>query len=177
MKKTAVFTLLAIFMFNTVGYYIVFKVNQSEAKNEIKSKIKLGSPVQELIAIKLDNCKIESIQWVEKNKEFYYDNELYDIVRTDETSPTETTFYCISDEKEEALFCNLDEYVKTYITNNANKSNSTSKKLSNHVVKIYFFQSSDFYFHIPSLKINFSNPSLNYSSEYSETSSPPPELV
>lgn len=176
MKKLGAFALLLIFLFNTIGYYIAFKVNQSEAKSEIKSRIKLDLPIQELTSITFDNSKIDSIQWVEKNEEFYYNNKLYDVVKTEGTNQT-TTFYCLSDEKEEALFANLDEHVKTHIASNDNKNNSTSKKLIDHVVKIYFTQSFDFHFNTSTLQNNFSILELNYRSEYSETNSPPPEFA
>ncbi len=176
MKKLAVFTLLSIFLFNTIGYYIAFKVSQSEARNEIKSKIKLGLPIQELVAITFDNSKIENIQWVEKNEEFYYNDILYDVVKIDETNPIATIFYCISDEKEEALFANLDNHIKAHVASNENKSNSASKKLIDHIVKIYFTQPFDFYFYTATLQNKFPILKLNYRSEYSEINSPPPEF-
>ena len=174
MKKLAVFTLLTIFVFNTVGYYVVFKISQAEARKEIKSRIKLGLSTDELTIIIIDKSKVENIQWLKKNKEFYYNNKLYDIVKVNGDSSSTTTFYCISDEKEAALFANLDAYVKAHITSK-NKNNSPSKKLNDHVIKIYFTQSSVIDFHRTTSKNNFPRYTLNYLSEYTETKSPPPK--
>ncbi len=176
MKKLAIFSLLAIFVFNSIGYYIVFKVSQSEAKEEIRTSIKLGLPTKELTAIAFDKSSIGKIHWVEKNKEFLYNDKLYDIVKTTD-SKNSMIFYCISDEKEEALFANLDEHIKVQLASNDNKNNSTSKKLSNHVVKIYFNHSSDICFYSNDINYLFSIPKINYLSAILETISPPPELV
>ncbi|MCX6295479.1 MAG: hypothetical protein NTX97_05340 [Bacteroidetes bacterium] len=176
MKKLAVFSLLAIFIFNSVGYYIVFKVSQSEAKEEIQSNIKLGLPVQKLTEITFDKNAVGKIQWTEKNKEFYYNNKLYDIVKSSDSKNT-IVFYCISDEKEETLFADLDEHIKVQLVSNDSKSNSTSKKLSNHVVKIYFNHSSEICFYSNGINYLFSIPKINYLSALTETNSPPPELV
>lgn len=177
MKKLAILTLLSIFIFNTVGYYIVFKISQSEAKSEIKSKITQNLSTQELTAITLTKTEIATVVWLEKNKEFYFKNKLYDVVKTTENNPNSTTFYCLSDEKEEALFANLDEHILRQLNKNDNNKNSTSKKLSNHVVKIYFLQSQDIHFHKMDIQNNFSFLKLNYCSEFPETSSPPPEFI
>lgn len=176
MKKFAVFTLLSIFIFNTVGYYIVFKVNQFEVRKEIKSRIKLSLPLEELTAIHIEKNKIENILWVKKNKEFYYNKILYDIVKTDETN-TSTTFYCISDEKEQALFTNLDEHINLYISSTDNKNNSTSKKLKEHVVKIYFIHSFVFCFNESAILHKFAALKMNFTSESPEINSPPPKFV
>ena len=79
MKKIAVFSLLAIFLFNSFGYFIVFKVAQLEARKEIKTKIKLGLPEKELTAIEFKKSDLKNIHWVKENKEFYYENKLYDV--------------------------------------------------------------------------------------------------
>ena len=175
MKKIALFSLLAIFLFNSFGYYIVFKVSQSQARKEIKSRIKLGLPSQELASIVFSKKDIKNIHWLKKDKEFFYNNKLYDIVKTDESS-TSITFHCISDEQEQFLFAKLDEHVQVYISND-NRKDSGSKKLKEHVIKIYFMHTDEHIAYKNSSPFEFSIQTKNYQSEFSETKSPPPEFV
>ncbi len=175
MKKILPLFLLCIFLFNTVGYYIVFKVAQVEARKEIKSKIEQGLSLDELTEIKIDNQNLKNIQWIKKDKEFYHNNELFDIVKIHSNS-TSTTFYCITDEKEHELFSNLDEHITTFISGEK-KNDSHSKKLAEHVVKIYFNHTFSFQFQDSISKCTFATFQLNYLSESPKTCSPPPEFV
>lgn len=176
MKKIAVVSLLAIFLFNSVGYYIVFKVAQLEARKEIKTKIKLGLPEKELTAIEFKKSELKNIHWVKENKEFYHQNKLYDVVKKDEKNSS-VVFYCIDDKQEHTLFASLDDHVNTFISLNSSKKNSTSKKLNDHVLKIYFSHNHDFHFSNNSTSVNYSFSTKNYQSEFPEINSPPPEFV
>lgn len=176
MKKIAIFSLLAIFLFNSVGYFIVFKVAQLEARKEIKTKIKLGLPDNELTAIEFNKNDLTNIHWVKENKEFYYKGKLYDVVKKDEKNST-IVFYCIDDKQEHALFASLNEHVDKYISSQDSRKNSSSKKLNNHVVKIYYSNSFGFNFSTHSNSLSYSIFTKNYLSEFPETNSPPPEFV
>lgn len=176
MKKIAIFSLLAIFLFNSVGYFIVFKVAQIEARKEIKTKIKLGLPDRELTSIEFPKSELSTIHWIKENKEFYFKGKLYDVVKKDEKSSS-IVFYCIDDKQEHALFASLDKHVDTFISSQSSKRNSPSKKLNNHVIKIYFANSFDFNFFTNSTILFHSFSTKNHPSEFQETSSPPPEFV
>lgn len=176
MKKAASIFLLGIFLFNIVGYFIVFKVAQLEARKEIKTKIKLGIPDRELTAIEFKKSDLPNIHWEKENKEFYYQDKLYDVVKKDEKSAC-VIFYCIDDKQEQVLFSSLDEHVNTFITSHNSKSNSSSKKLNEHVVKIYFSNSFDFKFITNSNLVSYSFSAKNYPSEFPEINSPPPEFI
>ena len=176
MKKAASIFLLSIFLINTVGYFIVFKVAQLEARKEIKFKIKLGIPDRELTAIEFKKSDLQNIHWVKENKEFYYGNKLFDVVKKDE-KVSSVVFYCIDDKQEQVLFSSLDEQVNTFITSHKPKSKSSSKKLNEHVVKIYFSNSFDFKFITSTNLVNYSISAKNYSSDFPEINSPPPEFI
>ncbi len=176
MKKSAIFSLLAIFLFNSVGYYIVFKISQSEIRKEVKTFIQLGIPEAQLTTIEISKAKFASINWEKKNKEFFYQGKLFDIVKKKELQNS-IIFYCIDDKKEIELFADLDEHIDMFVASQNSKSNSSSKKLTNHVVKIYFSNFYSFRFHNPSTLFCFFQPTKNYLSEFSETKSPPPEFV
>jgi len=176
MKKLAVFSLLAIFLFNSVGYFIVFKIAQTEVRKEIKTRLKLTVPQAELIAIEINKSDIKNIHWEKENKEFYYSDHLFDVVKTKET-PNSIIYYCIDDKKERNLFASLDDHVTSFIASENSKKNSPTKKLNDHVVKIYFSNSYGFGFQNASTQVYFSFSTRIYLSEFQETKSPPPEFV
>lgn len=176
MKKAASILLLCIFLFNAVGYIVVFKIAQLEARKEIKIKIKLGLPDRELTAIEFKKDNLETIHWVKENKEFYYQGKLYDVVKKNEKE-TSIVFYCIDDKKEHALFASLDKHVDTFISSQYSKKSSSSKKLNEHVLKIYFSHTHNFHFSTNSTIVNYSFSAKNYQSEFPETNSPPPEFI
>lgn len=175
MKKVAVFALLAIFLFNYVGYYVVFKTTQAIVKKEIKTKIKLGIPENELTAIEFKTSDLQNIYWVKENKEFYYNNKLFDIVKKEETS-TGIKLYCIDDKQEHQLFAALDDHINQFISTNSQKSNAPSKKLNDHVVKIYFSTHYSYTHAIPFQRLTFPSISSTFSSLFPEIKSPPPRF-
>ena len=82
MKKAISIVLLGIFLFNTTGYYVFFKIAQIEIKKEIKKEIKLSLQNDELTVITFLNSNINTIHWIENNKEFIYHNQMFDIVKS-----------------------------------------------------------------------------------------------
>ena len=175
MKKITVFSLLAIFLFNYVGYYIVFKTTQAEIRKEIKTKIKLGVPENELTVIEFSKKDFQNISWVKENKEFYFKNQLFDIVKKEETL-TGILLYCIDDKQEHELFAALDDHINQLISTNPQKSNTPSKKLIDHVVKIYFSTNYSYAHTITFHLLSFPSVSSNYSSLFPEIKSPPPRF-
>jgi len=41
MKSTVSFFLLIIFLFNTIGYIVVFKISQNQIRKEVKREMKM----------------------------------------------------------------------------------------------------------------------------------------
>lgn len=139
MKKAISILLLGIFLFNTAGYYVFFKIAQLEIKKEIKKERKQSVNSQDLTIITFTNSETEAIHWIEKNKEFIYNNQMYDIVRRSSTE-NEMTFYCINDKQEKKLFEHLEEQVLKQIEHNKNSKSDSSKKNADNIVKTYFFE-------------------------------------
>ena len=175
MKKIFTLTLLIVFLFNVAGYFIAFKAEQFQIKSEIESEIKSGITTEELTVININKKNVAAIQWTEYGKEMRYKDELYDVVKFSETATT-ITYYCIDDSKEDSLFANLDVHINTHVaTNNPQKS---SKKLSNHVIKIYFSNKQQFIVAPSALFAKFSPfNNLIFTSAILEKNAPPPEFV
>ncbi|MDP4686739.1 MAG: hypothetical protein NWS53_07555 [Salibacteraceae bacterium] len=92
------------------GPWLIFKVQQFAVKSEIKQQIKAGIPDHDLVRIAIANAwnteDNDRIEW-EHSKEFRFDGEWYDVVRT-EAKPDSTIYFCIHDAKESHLFARLD---------------------------------------------------------------------
>lgn len=175
MKKAISILLLSIFLFNTAGYYVFFKIAQIEIKKEIKKEIKLSLESEELTIIKFLNSEINTLHWIEKNKEFIYHDQMFDIVKSSSDS-NETTFYCINDKQEKKLFQNLEEQVLKQIETNKNSKSNSSKKNAENIVKTYFYEEIAILLFQKSTSYLFNDYNQSYTSVDVLISTPPPRF-
>jgi hypothetical protein len=113
MKRLAAIVVIILMLFNSMGYFVVFKTIQYSVKREIKRKIKNQLAASELCLIKVagnDKTRQAEMQWMEE-REFRFQGMMYDVVRTCTQNDT-VYFYCINDRQEEQLFARLDHLVK-----------------------------------------------------------------
>jgi hypothetical protein len=113
------------------GLYIVHYLQWVEIRQEIKHQLKNSLPQEELTKIIVTPAQALQLQWTRQN-EFSYKGKMYDVVRKTKTDSV-ITFLCISDEKEDELFKNLENLVNNELGEKSKEKN-TSKKAS------YFFQ-------------------------------------
>jgi hypothetical protein len=130
MKKLLVISIAILFLYNTVGYLIVFKSFQYGIKEEIKSRIKNNLADKDIVLVKFplnpDKEQQKLFNWKEDN-EFTYNGNMYDVVRKSIVNDT-IYYYCINDTKEKDLFGNLDIQVDQNMASNA---------LANNLVKLF----------------------------------------
>lgn len=176
MKKSAAIFLLAIFLFNIVGYFLAFSVVKYQVRKEIKKQIKLGLPESELTFLHIAKSDEDELSWVESGKEFIYKDQMYDVVRVESKQDT-TIYQCIKDTQEDALFAHLGDHVQKHIAENKPMKNNGAKKLGQHVIKIYFLSEVTYFLALTESIIEF--PSINNVcvSAVKKVHSPPPELV
>lgn len=176
MRKVTIVLLLSIFLFNTAGYIVTFKILQYQVKKEVKTKIKQSLNTSQLTIITIDKKQLKSIIWEEKDSEFYYCEELYDVVRVIEDSSS-VIYYCINDKKEEALFEDLDAHIDRYVRTSDSLKNRAEKKLNNQIIKLYFTDSVFFIpdFNYSSIVSYYSH--LLYTPAFIKINSPPPEIA
>jgi hypothetical protein len=105
-----------------------------------------------------------------------FKNEMFDIVKSIENS-TSITYYCINDKKEESLFVNLDEHITTHISANNPLKNNPAKKITDHVIKIYYSTEQRMLADQLCSSVQFPSLLLNYSSALLYTESPPPKFA
>jgi hypothetical protein len=130
MKRVFSILIAILFLYNTIGYLIVFKSFQYGIRKEIKSKIKGRLDDKDLVLIKFpahpDKLQKKLFHWKEDN-EFVFNGNMYDVVRQYAVHDT-IYYYCINDTKEKDLFCNLDVQVD---------QNMPSNTTANNLVKIF----------------------------------------
>lgn len=175
MKKILSIFLLSIFLFNTAGYYFAFKVVQWQTKVDMKTYIQSGQFNSQLTVISIDKSELKDLERIDE-KEIKYKNQFYDIVFSKQTC-TSVIYYCINDKQEENLFSYLNDHIKTHVSDKPLK-NESGKKISENVVKLYFFNEKIEY---PQFLIKSNNGFtpyyLNYNSFQLSTSTPPPEFA
>lgn len=100
--RVLIFSILAIFLLNTVGYIPMFKLKEwkLEQKMEIITANTLDTQSLSCIPITSDNQN--ELLWERPNKEFWYKGQLYDIVRSEKKNGV-TYYFCINDTSETEL--------------------------------------------------------------------------
>jgi hypothetical protein len=174
LKKVLAYLFVTIFLFNSVGYFIAFKIEQCEIKTEVLSALNSGINLDGLAVLTISKTNLSKIEWLESGREMCYNGELYDIFKSSETE-TSVTYYCMDDSKETTLFSDLIEHVNTHVLSNTSHNNS--KKTISHIVKLYFSDSKQLaYSTIENIR-DFQTCNLIFSSTTLEKESPPPQLV
>jgi hypothetical protein len=173
LKKLAAILIMFFFLFNSGGYFILFKWKQEMVRQEIRQKIKkqlkLSVPSSETVEIVF--FPGEKINWVKPEKEFWHQGDLFDVITKEYKNDT-LIFKCINDIQEKALFANLDELVQRQ-----QQSKNGNQQL--HFFKIIAV-TEDFTFYflpLPEQQVNFVHQEFLVPSISFEIPTPPPELV
>lgn len=93
------------------GPWLIFKIQQEAVRTEIKQQIKAGVPEDQLVKLKIAKTWEEEPNnrfKREHSKEFRFDGEWYDVMRSKDLGDT-TLYVCIHDVKEGKLFNRLAE--------------------------------------------------------------------
>lgn len=91
-----------------MGYFIVFKVNQSLIRSDIRAMINSGFQKEMLIVIKIDNPGSDPNFKKLDHNEFSYCGRLYDIAGESVKGKT-VWYYCINDKHEEQLIAGFEK--------------------------------------------------------------------
>lgn len=94
-----------------MGFYLNYTLEQHSIRHAIKHRLKENLPISQLTLITITAGNYKQIRWIEKNKEFWYDGNMYDIVKIKKGNNA-TCYYCINDIREKKLMVNLDKLVR-----------------------------------------------------------------
>lgn len=98
-------------MFSIFGIYVGVKVaawNIHQSQEEIITQIKNES---DIIKLSLTKKQETNFKWERENKEFWYNDEMYDLIRTEKYGAY-TIYYCLKDQKETNLFNEFFKIIK-----------------------------------------------------------------
>jgi hypothetical protein len=103
-----------ILIFNSCGYYVAFHFQQMNVKNEAKRFIANNEGIIKLtiIAVHSDKSKQKNIIWYEDEKEFRFNNKMYDVVKK-EIRGDSLYLHCFNDEKEENLLSSFKSNIES----------------------------------------------------------------
>ena len=177
MKKLTIILLLSLFLFNTMGYFIMFEITQNEMREQAFEQIRNGSFNDPLTKITISKSQLSTIELEDDGNEIRFNGESFDIVKTSETKES-VTYFCINDENESRLISNFENHINSNVSANAPLKNNHSKTLANTIIKLYFPNTL-----LMSLMGNSSANLYNdpidfiYSSTSLEANSPPPKFA
>ncbi len=172
MKKAISIFLLSLFLFNILGYYIVFKAAQYQIQTEVYKNVRL----KELTTLIISKKDISAVEWLKQGKEFRYKGDMYDIVSSEETNE-KITFRCIKDDKEKHLAEVLEGHIDSHVASDQPGQNKSSKNLTNHLIKFYFSPTIPVMHSVNCSSIIYTYKELSYSDTFLKITSPPPEIA
>ena len=105
---------------------ISFNIMKYGLKSEFKDRISNNSKSY-VIFNSESISKHATFKWEEKDKEFWLNGKLYDIVSTDNSG----TIKCINDAQEKLLFQKLDQQINDFFSYNPINRIATPKELKN----------------------------------------------
>lgn len=177
-KKSLSILLLLIFTFKLAGVFIVFKIQQTSIRKELKHQIKAGIPESDLHPFVFSIAEYNALEWVRKDIEFRLNHEMFDIVKT-EIVGGQYLLLCVNDKEESNLFAHLENA----ILNRLNRESNTPDKPLNKVIKLYKLVYLKFDKSVLLSRygngncIHFADTANLYASLFPETVSPPPDQV
>jgi hypothetical protein len=175
MKRLFAILLIALFLFNTLGYYFVFSYNQHLVRSEMKDQVKAGVFKGSTIILNISDPAFNTdFKRVEKG-EFIYRGNLYDII-SEKANGNFTTFYCIHDKNEERLLAGLYNYFERAIVQKNPEKVKHSLAMIYHVIKLALPQTLHIQPPRVFVKISFINPTCPLSSVFYLPLSPPPNI-
>ena len=175
MRKLLTILLLVSMLFYISSLFVAYKVKRVELKNEMKAFIKanpsLDCTTKFVFTTTNNNITDKGFTWKEKNKEFIFNNEMYDVVDIKMNGNT-ILIQCIKDNKE-------DELIKQYcaLLNQQHNSKSTNKNSS--LLKLFsqIFTKEEAYnftFSIAQMQNTFSLITIDIKKNTKDILTPPP---
>jgi hypothetical protein len=173
MKKVIPLLLATIFLFNTMGYFIVFKWAEYSVKTAMKTLIH-SVDKKDLTQLKISRSEVEGLEWHDSGKEVKYKGHMYDVASVS-GSKEGIIIYCISDDDEDELAVGLEDHIDQHVSpfNCAKKTAMLKEKLG---MKLFFQTKQEFEFRRPECNVIRYSHETNYLSASIEMSSPPPEF-
>lgn len=123
MRKPISILLLLVFLFQSVGCLVIFKLQQLQVRNEVKHHLLSNLPDSELEIIKISRHEQSDSNspfhfW--ESDEFSYSGKMYDVIRREDHGNT-TWYYCFPDTRETHVLSQLNKFVKDQMAHDPKK--------------------------------------------------------
>jgi len=168
LRRIVALILLAVFLINLEGAWILFLIRQRTITKEIRTSILKNLKEKDLTLIVITTGELNCIRWVKAGSEFIYKGSMFDIVKT-EPGKDKTAFYCINDQEEKKL---IEEYQKS-----CEKMDQTLKILRITMNMNYLCTGCSFKVPLPAEAHEYVPNILFYSSRTGDIQSPPPKPI
>jgi hypothetical protein len=175
MKKSLSILVLGIFLFNTMGYYFVFKVNQSMIQSEIRGMIRSGLHHSKYTLVKVDHPESNPQFKILDHNEFTYCGQLYDIVCQTVKGNT-TWFYCLNDRQEERLIAGFQNVQNLDPSLGSSGKAKQAHAILYHLITLALVREPIVFKYPQPLKVEFGFTNIHPVSPLHIPFSPPPEL-
>ncbi len=175
MKRIIPIFFLVIFLFNSLGYFIMFRFDQAEIRNQMRSEVLEKTPNSRLIRISVSSSHDSQICWTDDN-EFSYKGKRFDVVRTEKKADGSVNYFCLNDSKEDELFSQLNENLNNQADANKMANGKSGKLILKLLAFDYFSPSEETGIH---LNVKNTNPRAfipSLLSFHSEITTPPPQF-
>lgn len=173
MKNKVALLLLFILLYSFGGFYIVFKIQQSNIRREIKHTIKSHVPDSQLkiLSFNVSSEEYKKLDWKDKH-EFRYKGRMYDIVKQKTLANGQIQFYCIDDEDEEKLFENLETMISHRLKESSESFKHVEILLFSH---LYISEKNTQWFYTENSSPLFQEEKTFLSFMLDDKTTPPPE--
>jgi hypothetical protein len=169
-----------VLVIKIAGFYPLFKIKQWDIRENIEMMIEKHIFNEPLIQISIPSKNVNSLKWEREGKEFWYEGNLYDIVRS-EIEGGMTHFYCINDTHETKLNHDFQAFINRE-SNTSNDSDMSVTDFLKKIVKTYYpssFKSNEDvkWVVLPNKSLDFISYFDFYKSTYLQSIEPPPEWI
>ena len=166
LRKYLALIVLMFFLFNIVGYYLLFSYVKNNIQKEVRREIRQGLAEKDLTIITVPISDESGICWLKAGKEFTYRGEMFDVVKI-KIVKDKKCFYCINDTKEKKL---ISDFSKN------NESGPKARKLLSNFQYIYILQAGCFLNIIETSNHDYCIRSFATASTVKEVTLPPPKF-
>jgi hypothetical protein len=141
MKKILSWTFLFIVALKIGGFHAILSVEKEMVRREMKEKIATSIDINSLVCIIGTPQNLSKIEWEESDKEFWFENALYDVVITKNQQGI-NYYYCLSDVNEKEVIAKIEGFTNSL--NAQNPVSNTTKEVLTLILQPtlynYFYQ-------------------------------------
>jgi hypothetical protein len=108
MARLSSISLLFLFLINLIGGISLLLIQRHKRHETVEIMIASEAYRYRLTQLHISSGHRHEINWVEVNKEFRYQGDMYDLVRSDTLADGSIVYHCIADHEETNLYSEIE---------------------------------------------------------------------